>query len=727
MLLSSCVTGFATTALAENNYFTVEKIDCTTPVTGNTKIELFSQVNQIIWGWNHIASSATEFANVQFGYDSDKYRVDNSSIQHDTSCEDEFVYKTILVKKYANWDHQHANGLGYDFDQEVAFGQLQDIVIDLKLNSAETHIDHQEFLDSYSEIVSQDVLEQIDRGKFNLGIALNGQLLPDNTDVSFNGSIIIELDQSELSDQWLRLVIPAEAFTYYTQKGYDKVTDNLSVNDYQTLLLQGIRINPETTSGLVLRHKISSEFENLNVTEHFKEEGISIHNLSLRLKETDSSDNGSSGDGSDGNSGSDDSGSSDNGNDNGSSDNGNDSGSADNGNDSGSSDNGNDSGSSDNGNDNGSADNGNDSGSEDNGSDDTSDDNSDNSSSPVYIEQLSSCEEIQEPALSSFMIFDQSVDHLTNDDSHWIKDKYMTQSWSKVYDTWEESEPNVFKFMKDDYSVKLDSLEQDDQCDNLQVMKTILVKKYADWDSQHMSGLEFRFPAANLKFGDLKDIVLEAKINSSQTFIPSREDYLNTYSSYTSTANLEAMDQGKINFGVTLFGENSDDQSIETFHGAITLELDQDTVADQWLRIVIPANSLSYFMQKDWGNTDKDPKDYADFALVGFRINPETHTNQVLRNFITDTFDSSVPEMYKEEGLSVRKVAIRANGVISPDVISDDTEDNGDTSNGPDTDADNNTDSTSSSDDDSAFGSFGMSALLLLAGLFGYRRNKRAA
>ncbi|WP_428240106.1 hypothetical protein [Gynuella sp.] len=693
LLLGSCVAGFATTALADNNYFTVEKIDCTTPVTGNTKIELFSQVNQIIWGWNHIASSATEFANVQFGYDSDKYRVDNASIQHDSSCEDEFVYKTILVKKYADWDSQHANGLGYDFDQEVTFGQLQDIVLDLKLNSAETHIDHEEFLNSYSGIVSQDVLEQIDQGKFNLGISLTGQLLPlpGNTEVNFNGSIIIELDQSELSDQWLRLVIPADAFTYYTQKGYDKVTDNLSLDDFQTLLLKGIRINPETTSGLVLRNKISSEFENLDITEHFKEEGISIHNLSLRLKETDPTDNGNTGGDSDGNSGSDDGGTA--GNDN--------------------------SGSEDSGNDNGS--------NEDNGSD-TSNDNSDNSSSPVYIEQLSSCVETQEPALSSLMIFDQSVDHLTNDDSHWIKDKYMTQSWSKVYNAWDASSANVFKFMKDDYSVKLDSLVQDDQCDNLQVMKTILVKKYADWDSQHMSGLEFRFPAANLKFGDLKDIVLETKINSDQTAIPSREDYLNTYSSYTSTANLEAMDQGKINLGVTLFGENSDDQSIETFHGAITLELDQDNVADQWLRIVIPADSLSYFVQKDWGNTDKDPKDYADYALVGFRINPETHTNQVLRSFITDAFDSSVPEMYKEEGLSVRKVAIRANSEISPDVISDDAEDNGDTSNGPDTNGDNNTDSTTSSDsDDSAFGSFGMSALLLLAGLFGYRRNKRTA
>jgi hypothetical protein len=243
--------------------------------------------------------------------------------------------------------------------------------------------------------------------------------------------------------------------------------------------------------------------------------------------------------------------------------------------------------------------------------------------------------------------------------SHVIYDQYTNKlgGWSHIVNN-----PDDFSgltFDADAYGIDDTNVTTDAMCQNLNVYKAILVKKYADWDRQHASGLVSTFDNEELAFGDIKDIVLEIKIDSDRTNIPGKASYLSTYSSYTETSNLLEMDHGMVNLGITLYGENDNDQSIETFQGMVNLELNQYESADQWLRIVIPAESLNYFVQKNYSNTETDLTEHLTDKIVGIRINPETYNTKVLRNYISDSFDDSVPESYKELGISIRQMSVR--------------------------------------------------------------------
>jgi hypothetical protein len=229
--------------------------------------------------------------------------------------------------------------------------------------------------------------------------------------------------------------------------------------------------------------------------------------------------------------------------------------------------------------------------------------------------------------------------------------------WSHIADN-----PDAFKGLmqgSDAYKIGDSNVEKDADCGDINVYNAILVKKYADWDRQHANGLLSTFDNEDLKFSDVKDIVLELKINSNKTHIPDKVTYLANYSQYTEESNLLEMDHGMVNLGITLYGENDEDQSVETFQGMINLEINQHESADGWLRVVIPAESLNYFVQKDYANTETDLAEHLADKIVGIRINPETRNTKVLRNYVKDAFDESTPESYKEIGISIRQMNVR--------------------------------------------------------------------
>ena len=687
LFLAICLAG-ASYSSANSEYVAVGSIQCDDQVPANDNdISVFSEKTNGLFGWSHIGDHPEQFTGLKFLKDGDasKYLVGSTAIQADEDCSGD-VFKTILVKKYANWDQQHANGLGHDFSSKPTYGQFKDIVLDIKLNSDETYINHEEYLSTYGQFLSKDDLESVDTGLVNIGIEFIGGTLPNDASKKLNGKVVVELDQTHMSDEWLRLVIPVEAVNFFTQEagGYTVYESNVDVTKYPEIEISGIRINPETHNGKVLRNKLDN-YESLNITESYKEEGVSIHNLVFRLKDEESDDKGPivtppPGDELD---------------------------------------------------------------PIDTPPIDDKDpvdeppeddkepvkDKDDSPMKPVFINMLPTCEDIEE--FNAFTIYNQQHDHLSNDDSHWDEGRFETRSWSSIYDNWDATSAMTFHSSKDDYNVKLASVQADNECPDLKVMKTVLVKKYANWSGQHMSGLDYRFPAADLTFGDLRDVTLELKINSETTSIPAHEDVVNAYKEFVDEATLEALDQSKYNLTILLFGEAFDDQSKETLIGSLTLDLDQnsETLKDQWLRITIPANSLNYVTQLDWANTDRSLEDYLATNLVGFKIHPETLNTKVIRNYNNvDDFETKVPEMYKEMGVSIRKAVFHLNGEY---IEQDDQPDSNQDDSAKDDTADKPTDSATpkdevtsvTSDDDS--GSLGLGLLATLPVLLGLRNRQR--
>jgi len=89
-----------------------------------------------------------------------------------------------------------------------------------------------------------------------------------------NAGLIIAVDPEQASQGWVRVQIPREQLTFYTEENYERtpVTDS----DWQELTVQGLRINPETANGLTVRHFVLDNFDATAKPELFKEMAITF-------------------------------------------------------------------------------------------------------------------------------------------------------------------------------------------------------------------------------------------------------------------------------------------------------------------------------------------------------------------------------------------------------------------------------------------------------------------
>jgi hypothetical protein len=225
-------------------------------------------------GWNHATNGMTaEWTNLSKA--GTTYNFSTSAKVND-SCNGVDTINMVLVKKVADWDHQHANG----FEKNILamgykFGDIENLVFDLKINSANTLVPSVASLKTtYASYVTAATIDAMDAGKVNLGITLHdgGNL---------NGAIIIELDQAALLDKWVRVTIPMNKMTFYSEVNY--VRTNKTLADLSNTVIQRGLFVAETKSGNVLRGNISN-WDTVSVPETFKEVDFSFKKIEFQLK-----------------------------------------------------------------------------------------------------------------------------------------------------------------------------------------------------------------------------------------------------------------------------------------------------------------------------------------------------------------------------------------------------------------------------------------------------------
>ena len=209
-----------------------------------------------------------------------------------------------------------------------------------------------------------------------------------------------------------------------------------------------------------------------------------------------------------------------------------------------------------------------------------------------------------------------------------------------------------------DYKVSAANGQIDPACANNTVFQVILVKKYADWDRQHLNGIEPQFLYEGITFGQVESIVLDLKIDSQMSSLLTSPELETFYGEYLTQEQLAEWDTGKVNLGITLFEKGFDNQSTPSFTGTIIVEIDPKQYADQWVRITIPAENLTYFEEMNYSPTPANLADFANNTILGLRINPETKNGLVIRSYLQDEFDDTVPEHFKEIALTIAKVDI---------------------------------------------------------------------
>ena len=202
----------------------------------------------------------------------------------------------------------------------------------------------------------------------------------------------------------------------------------------------------------------------------------------------------------------------------------------------------------------------------------------------------------------------------------------------------------------------------DASCADATVYQNVLVKKYANWDMQHVNGVEPKLTDQELFLKDINSIVLEFKVSSEGSLIPTNQQIETTFNQHLSAEQLQQLDASQINLGLTLFEKGFDDQSTASFNANVFLSLDPELYFDRWVRVTIPANSLNYYTEQNWAPTSIDAADFADTQIYGLRINPETQQGKVARHFIADSFEANSPnEIYKELNISIKSVEFTLN------------------------------------------------------------------
>lgn len=188
-------------------------------------------------------------------------------------------------------------------------------------------------------------------------------------------------------------------------------------------------------------------------------------------------------------------------------------------------------------------------------------------------------------------------------------------------------------------------------CNSVDTLDMLLVKKIADWDRQHSNGFERSILAYGYKFGDIENLVFDVKINSTKTSIPSVASIKTTYASYVNATTVDALDDGKVNIGITL-GDSTN------LNGAIIVQLDQTALSDQWVRVTIPMDKLSFYQEINYNRTPKTLADLSNVVIKRLLVVGETKSGAVLRGNI-NPWSTSIPETFKEMDLSFKKIELQ--------------------------------------------------------------------
>jgi hypothetical protein len=192
------------------------------------------------------------------------------------------------------------------------------------------------------------------------------------------------------------------------------------------------------------------------------------------------------------------------------------------------------------------------------------------------------------------------------------------------------------------------SAKVNESCNGVDTINMVLVKKIADWDFQHSNGFERNILPQGYKFGDIENLVFDVKINSAKTSITNVNSVKTTYANYVNGATVDALEDGKVNIGITL-GDSTN------LNGAIIFQLDQTALSDQWVRITIPMGQLSFYQEINYNRTTKTLADLSNVVIKRMLVVGETKSGAVLRGNI-NPWSTSVPETFKEMDLSFKKI-----------------------------------------------------------------------
>ena len=231
------------------------------------------------------------------------------------------------------------------------------------------------------------------------------------------------------------------------------------------------------------------------------------------------------------------------------------------------------------------------------------------------------------------------------------------KGWSHVAER-PESFP-LAKLAAERYAVDGRSLESDVDCGGEAVFRTVLVRKMSNWGQQHVNGLEPVFFETPLAVESVEAVVFWIKFNSAESSIADAAALAKHYDGHLEPEQIAALDGGLACISVALLEAGYNEQETETLHAVVYLEFDPATDFDRWLLVTAPVEAFQFGFERRYALRKVEAGAATGRSFVALRINPETSGGIVARNFLGESWDDSVPELYKEMSVSLRRIEVR--------------------------------------------------------------------
>ena len=260
----------------------VYAIDCGVDAHDPGAVVVLSPEVYRVGGWNHV-NGVGSFETVAL--EPGDYAISGKQYVPDATCGGANTLDVVLAKKTYDWDKQHANGIESQFPgEELTFGDVTAIVLDVRLDAERSVLPQpDDYAAHYGDLLTPEQLEELDRGNVNLELTLFGSGATGDQPF-MNAGLIVEIDPDEFADGWVRIKVPRESLSFYTEQNYERT--GVTGTDHQELLVQGLRINPETSSGNEVRVYVGDAFDPQAKDELFKEMGIAFHTIEIERAAT---------------------------------------------------------------------------------------------------------------------------------------------------------------------------------------------------------------------------------------------------------------------------------------------------------------------------------------------------------------------------------------------------------------------------------------------------------
>jgi len=245
------------------------------PLAAANEVEII-QPEQIS-SWNHARHFNHEFVDLTLP----AKNYDVNVVQQ----QDHVEISTTLIKKLANWQHQHSNGIKVMFlNKAISFSKLTSV--DFYLDNAPEQSVIPNKLQLQTRYQNQIAKQLVDPAWFeqllNEHGVINVTLFGEHNDVAKITTAIAsyQLVLNNKHNNGEAISLPLAAFSLYQQQNWQET--QVSLDDIKDEVVVGMLITAETVNGKTLRSYLQDNFEE-SMPESFLELAIKIKNLAITL------------------------------------------------------------------------------------------------------------------------------------------------------------------------------------------------------------------------------------------------------------------------------------------------------------------------------------------------------------------------------------------------------------------------------------------------------------